>query len=235
MSPRYGLTFLLLSLTAALAARAPAAPGVRVAGGSAALAFALVAGAYIGAGPGLLLKRPDGRRGLAAWAVLWPYLLLNEVALLLARRVGREAPFIRVAPNLDLGRRLTAREARRLDPGWVAVLDLAAELAEAALLRAVPAYGSFPVLDATAPPPAQLAAAVAWLREQTRRGPVYLHCALGHGRSATVAAAYLLATGAAPTPEAALASLQAVRPGVALNPAQRGALHRYAATLTAPP
>ena len=234
MSSRYGLIFLLLALAAVVVARPPASLPVRGVGWAAALAFGLVALAYFWGGPKVLLKRPDGRRPRWAWLIFCPYLVLNELAWGLACRAGREAPFDTVAPNLFLGRRLSACEARRLGPGWVAVLDLAAEFAEVASLRAVAAYASFPVLDATAPSLADLAAAVSWLRVQTQRGPTFVHCALGHGRSATVVAAYLLATDPAATPDSALEAIRAVRPGVALNAPQRARLAEYAALVAAP-
>jgi protein-tyrosine phosphatase len=55
--------------------------------------------------------------------------------------------------------------------------------------------------------------------------PVYVHCAVGHGRSATFVAAYLLASGAADSPQQAIAFLKARRPGVHINSAQQAALH----------
>lgn len=231
MSTRPALTFAALAVAAGLAAGRGDSIPLRAAAGWAALAFGLVALAYAGGGPALLGKRADGRRRPWAWPLLGPYFLLNALGLALFRWGERGPPLATVAPNLALGRRLTAREARRLGPGWVAVLDLAAEFAAVDPLRAAPGYRSLPVLDATAPGPADLADAVAWLGERTRLGPVYVHCALRHGRSATVAAAYLLATDPALTPEAAEAAVRAARPGVRLNRDQRARLGSYAASL----
>ena len=50
--------------------------------------------------------------------------------------------------------------------------------------------------------------------------PVYIHCAQGHGRTGTVAAAVLVAKGIHSTPEAAIDALQRVRPKLALNRTQ---------------
>jgi len=74
-----------------------------------------------------------------------------------------------------------------------------------------------PVLDATAPTPGESSDAAAWLAGRVSGGPVYVHYALGHGRSATVVVAYLLATGQAATAEEGLALVRQKRPGVGLT------------------
>ncbi len=229
MSAKYSLAFGLLATAGLIAAGATDRGAVRLMAGCATVAFGLLGAAYAGLGPRLLLKRPGGRRGPGAWPLYWPYFLLNELGFRLYRLTERRPPFDRVAPDLDLGRRLTASEASRAGtPTWAAVLDLAAEFAEVGPLRRAGAYRSLPVLDATAPTPGELAAAVAWLSERVPEGPVYVHCALGHGRSATVAIAYLLATGRAETVEEGLATVRSRRPGVRLNPAQMAALREFA-------
>jgi protein-tyrosine phosphatase len=68
---------------------------------------------------------------------------------------------------------------------------------------------------------------VAWLTERAGEGPVYVHCALGHGRSATVVVAYLVATGRAATVQEGLASLRSKRPGVSLLAPQLDVLMHY--------
>src|SRR5207253_1320926 len=109
-------------------------------GAAAALSFLLVAVAYFGTGPRLLFKRPSGHRHLLAWLVHWPYFALTAFSYRLAL-LSREAAFVQIAPNVFLGRRLSAREARGGE-GWIAVLDLAAELPETPPLRAVQTYRS---------------------------------------------------------------------------------------------
>jgi hypothetical protein len=225
VSAKYAATFLMLAAISLLAA---SATGHAAAGACAALAFAMVAMSYAGAGPWLLLKGAGGRRRPWAWPLYWPYFLLNGLGLSLFRLTERHPPYVEVAPNLFLGRRLTAREARRDGaPRWEAVLDLAAEFPEASPLRGVANYRSLPVLDATAPTLEDLSGAVSWLAERTAEGPVYVHCALGHGRSATVVVAYLLATGRAATVDEALAPVRSHRPGVGLRAMQLDVLKRY--------
>lgn len=228
MSAKYGLTFLVLAACAPLLAWRADHPAIRGVGVAAALAFALVAASYAFAGPRLLLKHPGGHRPAWAWLLYWPYFLLNALGMSLFRLGERRPPFVEVVPNLFLGRRLTTREVRRgAMPGWRAVLDLAAEFPEATPLRGVTEYRSLPVLDATAPSLEELSSAVTWLVGRVAEGPVYVHCALGHGRSATLVVALLMATGRAGTVEEGLALVRLKRPGVHLVPSQLGVLVRY--------
>jgi predicted protein tyrosine phosphatase len=230
MSVAYGLVFTVLAALAAFAAVLASEPllwPLRIAGAAAALSFLLAAVAYFGAGPRLLFKRATGRRHPAAWLIHWPYFALATLAYRLAVLFSRESAHVEVAPNVFLGRRLTAREARRAE-GWAAVLDLAAELPEPRPLRELANYRSLPILDATAPSREQLRDAVEWVKQHAASGPVYVHCALGHGRSATVVAAYLLAVGLAADAKAAVKHLRELRPGVRLNCAQRRVLDRFA-------
>jgi protein-tyrosine phosphatase len=226
-----GLVFTVLAASAALTAVLAQEWFLRAPGSATALSFLLVAGAYFGAGPQLLFKRADGRRFAWAWFVHWPYFALTAFSYRLALVLAREAAYVRVAPNVFLGRRLTVREARwGVAEGWVAVLDLVAEMREVHPLRELAHYRSLPVLDATAMPPEQLRDAVEWVKLRAATGAVYVHCAMGHGRSALVVAAYLLAVGLATDPKAALKHLRELRPGVRLNRAQRKVLEAFAET-----
>ena len=127
------------------------------------------------------------------------------------------------------GRRLSAREARAA--GWVSVLDLACEFAATRPLRKLAGYRSLPVLDGTAPTGEQLRSAVAWLTEAVKAGPVYVHCALGHGRSACAVIAYLLSVGSVGTVAEGVAVVRSLRPAVRLQRAQRWRLDRFRALL----
>jgi protein-tyrosine phosphatase len=185
------------------------------------VSFVLLAGAYAGLGPGVLGKRPDGR--LAWWAVvlMLPYLLLTWVVWHVQRRLSKEDCCNEVAPRLWLGRRPFPRE---LPPGVDLVVDLTAEFPAPRGLTAGRSYRCLPTLDALVPhdPDVEnLAAEVAsW------PGVVYVHCALGHGRSALLAAAVVLRRGLAATPREAEALLRQARPAVRLKPAQRRLLQR---------
>lgn len=189
----------------------------------ASLACALVAAGYAGAGPRVYGKSArHGRIPLASRLALLPVHALNALAFRLVRAISSERPCDEVLPGVFLGRRLVrGDEAILRETGARAVLDLTSEFDEARFATALQ-YRCLPVLDDAAPSAAQLAEGVAWLAAAPR--PVYVHCALGHGRSATFVAALALATGAAADAAAAEALLRAKRRGVRLAPSQRAAL-----------
>jgi protein-tyrosine phosphatase len=187
--------------------------------------FALAAAAYAGVGPRLLGKRADGTLPAWSYALHGPFLLLGLVSMRMVHLTSGEAPFHEVAPGVFLGRRPTRRDRavyRQLGIG--AVLDLCAELQKSSALEGRERYLTLPVLDADAPSPEQLVAAVRWLDEVLPGQRVLVHCALGHGRSATVIAAWRLHHGAAGDALDVEADLRRTRPGVRFTPAQHLAL-----------
>ncbi|HWI56674.1 MAG TPA: dual specificity protein phosphatase family protein, partial [Bacillota bacterium] len=86
------------------------------------------------------------------------------------------------------------------------------------------AYFCIPMLDGSAPSPVELAVGIDFIRERLRSGPVYVHCALGHGRSPTFVIGYLLACRKMASVREALAYVQSKRPGVRLRAEQLQAL-----------
>ncbi|MBI4870420.1 MAG: dual specificity protein phosphatase family protein [Candidatus Riflebacteria bacterium] len=102
-------------------------------------------------------------------------------------------------------------------------------------MRSAAAYRCIPLLDGTAPGPEALLAGARWIQARLELGPVYVHCAMGHGRSALFVAAYLLLAGRAGTVEAALAELGRLRPGVHLHPDQSSCLREFLRMLPAAP
>ncbi|MCP3140243.1 phosphatase domain-containing protein [Pyxidicoccus xibeiensis] len=193
-----------------------------------AVSFGLVALAYAGAGPRLFGKQPDGRLRPWALAALLPYLLLTWATWHLARRLSREPTHAQVVPGLFVGRRLLPGE---LPPGTHTVLDLTSEFPEPEGIRRACHYVSLPILDASTLPVGHVAPV---LRElATLPGPLYVHCAQGHGRTGMIAAALLVARGDAKDAADALAHVRRVRPGVRLSPAQWRALEELASALRA--
>lgn len=188
-----------------------------------ALSAALLALAYLLRSPGLLGKRRDGTRPAWAWALFGPYLAFTAVVWHLARLTSRESPLDEVAPGIWVGRRVLARE---LPERFGTVIDLTAELDAPAAIRARPGYRCLPTLDASAPASAPFAALVEELAAAP--DPLFIHCAQGHGRSATLAAALVLRRGLAGDPAGAEALLRRARPGIGLKPAQRRLLLPFA-------
>lgn len=177
-----------------------------------------VAGVYLARAPRALGKRPDGTLAWwawLAWAPLFGYMrLLHE----LARSLTDEPVGSEVAAGLWVGRRPRAHE---LPPGTTIVVDLCAELAASPGVAARQRYLAIPTLDATSPTPAEIVCAVDAVLATS--GAAFIHCAFGHGRSATVAAAVLVRRGEAKLGDVER-KMRAVRPRIGLNAHQRGAL-----------
>lgn len=222
---RYGLIFLGMAMAAFVGAYLNSVRWLQIVLACCGVAFLVVAVAYLGLGPGVFLKGRDGRLHPASYLWLWPFFLLNGLIFNVYHRLSGAAAYAEILPGLYLGRRLWEGEARKL--GACGVLDLTCELRENRVMRGRERYLCLPVLDNTCPTPEQLRRGAAWLGEALAEGPVYVHCAAGHGRSATLVAAYLLATGRAASVEAAIAMLKARRPGVHINACQRASLERF--------
>ncbi|MFI5378317.1 MAG: phosphatase PAP2/dual specificity phosphatase family protein [Tepidisphaerales bacterium] len=191
-----------------------------------AASLGLVAGAYFGLGPGIF-RKSAGRLPLSTWCVHWPVLLGQRLSLVYYARGCR--PWDALTPRVWIGRQLSDSEARQaVAAGVTAALDLTGEFSEARPLLAV-AYHPLPVMDLTAPTPEQLQEAVEFIRRESRRGVVYVHCKVGYSRTAAVAGAYLLAERMAATAEEAVGVLQAARPGIVVRPEAMEALRAYEA------
>lgn len=157
-----------------------------------ALSFFAVSFVYLLNRPTWLLKRLTGTRHWLAWPLFGPFFIANSLTFHLHRLISFQSVSHEIVPGLFLGRRMTAREAVSQQPAPDAVVDLACEFAEAPAFLLCPGYLSLPTLDGTTPSAQQLYTGVRHISQHLTRGPVYVHCALGHGRSATLVAAFLL-------------------------------------------
>jgi protein-tyrosine phosphatase len=203
---RYAITFWMLGAACVVYALALENLWLRLVLGSCAFCFFGVGAAYGFIGPRAFLKSPNGQLAPLSYGLFWPYHLLNHVLLFTFRRTRGPQAFSRISEKLYLGCRLGAGDKQELERlGVRSVLDLTCEFAEPACLRQLGAYRCVPLLDTTAPTLEQLHEAAQWIKEQLASGSVYVHCALGHGRSATFVAAHLLLSGEAATAEEALA------------------------------
>jgi len=218
----YGITFLVCGL--ALLATAVNLGGLAWLLCWPCASFLLVGLAYLGLGPGVFGKRADGRITWWNWLVLLPFLGLTWLVWHLVRLVSREPACHEVGANLFVGRRLFAHE---VPPSVTLIIDLTAEFAVSAAILNGRSYRCLPTLDAQ---PSD-AAAFRQLVLETANWPsgVLVHCANGHGRSATFAAALLMARGIAFDGRAAEALLREKRPGVRLQRGQRQALESFIA------
>lgn len=183
-----------------------------------AVVLVAVAIVYLAQAPAAFGKRPGGTLAWwawLAWAPIFGYMrLLHELARSLTDEpVGNE-----VAPGVWVGRRPRRHE---LPAGIAIVVDLCAELPAAPGVAASHRYLAIPTLDATAPSPAEIVRAVDAVLAAP--GAAFIHCAFGHGRSATIAAALLVRRGDA-TLDDVERMLRAARPRIGLNAHQRRAL-----------
>jgi len=130
-------------------------------------------------------------------------------------RLSSGAPpesFSRITPNLHVGGQFTAAGWRRLQKrGVTAVVNLREEFDDIEAGIAPENYLFLPTIDDTPPTIAQLCQGVRFIHHEIAAGgQVYVHCMLGVGRSVTLVAAYLVATGLSPT--AAWAKIRHHRP-----------------------
>ncbi|SJM30634.1 Protein phosphatase [Mesorhizobium delmotii] len=157
-----------------------------------ALALAIVAFAYAGAGARVFQKTADGSVSLASRVLLLPYRLGARINRWVWTR--KLPPHVAIADGVFLGRFPTAAEA----DAFGTVIDLAGELERP---RGVTSrWTAIAMVDLLPPSPEAQAQAVAAIEAARGHGTVLVCCALGFQRSAGVVAEWLVATGRSPTP-----------------------------------
>jgi predicted protein tyrosine phosphatase len=139
------------------------------------------------------------------------------------------ARFSRITDHVYVGGQQTAAGWQRLAARGVdSVVNLRAEFDDAAAGIAPERYLYLPTADNTPPTFADLCRGVAFLRAEAVSGrQVYVHCMLGVGRSATLAAAYLVADGLRPAE--AWQYLLLRRPFIQPTASQMAAVEEFAA------
>jgi hypothetical protein len=152
-----------------------------------AASFLIVAAGYALLGARVMGKRGDG--SIAGWAsvLLLPYRGFVLANWWTQKTLSREPVHAEVAPGVWIGRRAGAGE---LPPGTALVIDLTSEFREPATVRRGCEYLCVPVLDACECGDESLVRA-AIARIEATSGPVYIHCAQGHGRAGMFATALL--------------------------------------------
>ena len=164
---------------------------------------------------------------------------LQFISLLLARSYRGLIPALNwwdvIDEHFSLGGALMFDDIERLQrQGIGAVMNLCAERQDDThrLAEARMEYLWLPVIDTCAPTVEQIFHGVQWIERQLRSGhSLYIHCAAGIGRSATMLACwYIYAQGM--NIQEALHFLKARHPQVALTRRQRQRLHEFADVLT---
>ncbi|MER8388094.1 phosphatase PAP2/dual specificity phosphatase family protein [Mesorhizobium sp. M0166] len=166
-----------------------------------ALALAIVAFAYAGAGAKVFQKTADGSVSLASRLLLWSYRVAAKANVWAwTRKLPAQ---IVIADGVSLGRFPTAAEA----DAFGTVIDLAGELERP---RGVSIHWlSLPMVDLLPPSREARAQAVAAIETAQSQGTVLVCCALGFQRSAAVVAEWLVASGRAVTRDQARGQLAA--------------------------
>lgn len=227
------------------AARAGTSAAARLAGAYAAYCASVGTFVAVAAHPsvnavGALGK--DARTGdvapLAAVALL-PYHVPVRAWARLKRHLGDPEPHATaVAPGVFLGAWPSSPHELPAEESELAVLDLTAELPRR---HSCERWLCLPTFDTNAPTVEQIQQGVEFVLANRAEGrPVLVHCAHGHGRSATVLCAALAAEGVrtkrgAKTWREAEEMCKAARPRVRINARQAEALDAWAAQrLSAP-
>lgn len=187
----------------------------------------VVAAGYLGLGPSVFGKQPDGSVPWWIQLFLLPYLAAYwgcyPLVFLVNEWLRGERPADEIAPGIYAGRRPAPHE---IPPDVVQIVDLTCEYPVPPEIAAKYRYRTLPILDGTVPPLADLAALVEELAASP--GPLLIHCAIGHGRTGLVACALLLARGLARDPEEAVQIAKEKRPFIHLNSLQRALLDQFA-------
>ena len=191
-----------------------------------AIAFSLLAAGYAGLGYRIYAKRADGRLPWWAYLLHGPCLTINVMLFVLQNRLFSEPVCHQITDRLWLGR-YTQCSPDAFGEGLISVLDLTAEFPAARWEREASNYCCIPVLDACPMTLPQLQQAVDWIEAATKHGPIYVHCALGHSRSATVLAAVLLQTEAAQSTDQAIKIIRNKRPAARPNSRQMTLLTQW--------
>lgn len=186
------------------------------------LSFVLAGLAYGWLGPKVFGKREDGTLSPWAIAMLLPFYLLTWGLWHIQRVLTREPCCNEIVPNLWLGRRPLADEI----PSQVTlVVDLTSEFSVARQVTQNRTYFSLPTLDTSVPDVGAFQTAARSAADWN--GGVYVHCALGHGRSATLMAAILIQKGLAVDVSDALDLIKKSRKHISISPSQLELLHLF--------
>jgi protein-tyrosine phosphatase len=153
---------------------------------------------------------------------LFPYLAATWLLWYAQKTLTKEPIYSQIAPGIWLGRRCFAHE---LPPSVELVVDLTAEFAEPRQVREGRAYICAPTLDASVPSLEAFQKLIQTVSDF--EGSTYIHCALGHGRSATVVIAVLVARGNALSLDQAEQRVKLARPDIGINAIQRHLLQQW--------
>ncbi|CAL4911538.1 unnamed protein product [Urochloa decumbens] len=147
--------------------------------------------------PWILGKNSVGRFPLWSIVLFGPFLMLARTYAKVKRYMRKESVYDNIVEGLYLGG--WPFLLKHLPPGSPSVIDCTCELPRSSFVPA-DEYLCLATWDTRAPTPYQIELAARWAcRKRSEGKPVYVHCAFGHGRSACVVCAILVALGVAET------------------------------------
>ena len=221
----YGLIFSAIATALGLLAAFLITLGYPALGGLLAwigFGFAYGGLAYFWERPQLFAKGQEGRLGAAPTLLCLPGLALNYLRWWLERRLGAERVNDEVAPGLHVGGLPAPAD---LPPGTRTIVDLTCEFFAHPRVAEHAGYRTYPMLDDSFVEPDELEAIVRTLLDAPT--PILIHCAVGHSRSASLAAAYGIARGDFEDVDSAERAMQVARPRIRYTSIQRERLTRW--------
>ncbi|BAY84289.1 hypothetical protein NIES267_37850 [Calothrix parasitica NIES-267] len=186
------------------------------------ISFITLGIAYAGLDYKVFGKQKNGKINKWSLILMLPYLLLTWAVWHIQRIISQEDCCNQIVPGIWLGRRPYINE---LPNNISLIVDLTAEFSEPSNVISGKTYICVPTLDTYVPNKRVFNELIqkiaAW------EGNVYIHCALGHGRSATVAAGVLIVKGFVNNLEEAEKLLKTARPKIKFSQAQRELLKNF--------
>ena len=175
-----------------------------------AVALLLVTLGYLGFGASIFQKNTKGEISPSATILLLPYRLFAWGTYHYFAKRCRQPSIVNEHMILG-GRPLYPLQAD-------AVLDMTCEWPRNSFSKGL-VYRSQPQIDLLPLSAEDIEKAIHTMDELSQQGTVYIHCKLGYSRSATIAAAWLVHSGAAENIEDAINLIERARPQVVLNSA----------------
>jgi protein-tyrosine phosphatase len=191
-----------------------------------AAALLFVAAGYAGAGTAVFQKDATGSFSASARILLFPYLIAAGIS---------KRWFIRNIPSVSyMGNGIFVGCFPLGAVEQNAVLDLTAEFQRQPGIT--PVWNSCPILDLVAPDLTQIKEAVNRLAQlRNSHDTVLVCCALGLSRSATIAAAWLIAEGKCQSAQQATACIRSQRPQVVFSDEHLRSLEHFQESLCQTP
>ncbi|MBV6624319.1 MAG: dual specificity protein phosphatase family protein [Rivularia sp. (in: Bacteria)] len=186
------------------------------------LSFLTLGIAYGGLGARVFGKQKNGKISKFSFGFLLPYLLLTWAVWHIQRLISKEDCCNQIIPGIWLGRRVYVNE---LPKNISLIVDLTAEFSEPINVISGKTYICIPTLDTDVPSERAFYKLIETISNW--KGNIYIHCALGHGRSATVVAGVLIVKGLVNNLEEAEKLLKTVRPKIKFSQAQKKLLNNF--------